>query len=233
MNLKMDLPRHVPQDWANSKTFGEPNFVQWEDDSTGLVCCAIRDERGLFYAGYVGVESKHPAFGLAIDELPRLVVHGGVSFSGAREYLHWLGFHCCHRLDIAPGHGKGRPQDVYRNLAYVQAQCQSLAKQLMERETLQADEIAAIFKAVKKLPKRAQWLSKKTRPVSKQGPIAIPVKGSTAAKNAKAEAEAEAAAEKPAARKPVVRKPAVKKSVGSAAASKPAAKPRAPRKPKA
>lgn len=48
------------------------------------------------------------------------------------------------------------------------------AKALMERETLNQDEIAEIFKAVKKLPKRAQWLSKKTRPVSKIAPIAIP-----------------------------------------------------------
>ncbi len=123
--------------------------------------------------------------------------------------------------------------EAYKALTVNRKVLDDLAKQLMERETLQADEIAAIFKAVKKLPKRAQWLSKKTRPVSKQGPIAIPVKGSTAAKKAKAEAEIKAAAEKPAARKPAVRKPAVKKSVDSAAASKPAAKPRAPRKPKA
>ena len=50
-----------------------------------------------------------------------------------------------------------------------------LAKTLMEKETLNQDEIAKIFKTVKKLPKRAQWLSKKTRPV-KAGPIAMPKK---------------------------------------------------------
>ena len=63
----------------------------------------------------------------------------------------------------------------------------SLAKELMERETLNAEEIAVIFKAVKKVPKRGQWLSKKTRPKPKQGPIAIPKKGSTAEKKATAE----------------------------------------------
>jgi cell division protease FtsH len=46
----------------------------------------------------------------------------------------------------------------------------------MERETLNAEEIATLFKSVKKLPKRTQWLSKKTRPVSKIAPIAIPKK---------------------------------------------------------
>jgi cell division protease FtsH len=50
----------------------------------------------------------------------------------------------------------------------------AMAKELMERETLNAEDIAKIFKPVKKLPKRSQWLSKKTRPKPKTGPIAIP-----------------------------------------------------------
>jgi cell division protease FtsH len=74
----------------------------------------------------------------------------------------------------------------------------AMAKELMERETLNAEEIAVIFKSVKKLPKRPQWLSKKSRPKPKQGPIAIPTKGSTASKNA---ASKTAAAKKPAAKK--------------------------------
>ena len=75
----------------------------------------------------------------------------------------------------------------------------SMAKELMERETLNAEEIAVIFKNVKKLPKRPQWLSKKTRPKPKQGPIAIPTKGSTASKNAASKKAA--ATKKPAAKK--------------------------------
>jgi cell division protease FtsH len=84
----------------------------------------------------------------------------------------------------------------------------------MERETLQAEDIAQIFKPVKKLPLRTQWLSKKTRPVSKQGPIAIPVKGSSAAKAKAAAAAAKKAevAAKPATKKPAARKPAAKKT---------------------
>ncbi len=75
----------------------------------------------------------------------------------------------------------------------------AMAKELMERETLNAEEIAVIFKNVKKLPKRPQWLSKKTRPKPKQGPIAIPTKGSTASKNAASKKAA--ATKKPAAKK--------------------------------
>jgi len=96
----------------------------------------------------------------------------------------------------------------------------------MERETLQAEDIAKLFKQVKKLPKRALWLSKKTRPVSKQGPIAIPVKGSSAqkAKVAAAEAKKEAA-KKPAAKKAAAKKTVAKKTVAKKpSAKKPAAK---------
>jgi cell division protease FtsH len=66
----------------------------------------------------------------------------------------------------------------------------AMAKELMETETLNAEQIAVIFKTVKKLPKRPQWLSKRTRPKPKQGPIAVPAKGSTASKRAAATAEA-------------------------------------------
>ncbi|NBY44022.1 MAG: ATP-dependent metallopeptidase FtsH/Yme1/Tma family protein [Micrococcales bacterium] len=50
----------------------------------------------------------------------------------------------------------------------------AMAKELMEKETLNPDDIQRIFKPVKKLPKRSQWLSKKTRPKPKTGPIAVP-----------------------------------------------------------
>jgi cell division protease FtsH len=87
----------------------------------------------------------------------------------------------------------------------------AMAKELMEKETLNPDDIAAIFKSVKKLPKRKPWLSKPTRPSSKKGPIAIPTKGSTTAKVA-AKKKAEAAEAK-ADKKPVAKKAAAKKSV--------------------
>ena len=82
--------------------------------------------------------------------------------------------------------------DAYKALNANRKILDALAKELMERETLNQEEIAVLFKNVKKLPKRKQWLSSKARPVSKQGPIAIPAKGSTAAKQ-RAAKKAEAA----------------------------------------
>jgi cell division protease FtsH len=89
-----------------------------------------------------------------------------------------------------------------------------MAKELMEKETLNPDDIAKIFKSVKRLPKRKPWLSKASRPSSKKGPIAIPAKGSTTAKVAakkKAEAAEAVATKKPAAKKTVSKKPVANK----------------------
>jgi cell division protease FtsH len=105
--------------------------------------------------------------------------------------------------------------EAYKALMTNRKVLDNLAKELMERETLQAEDIAKIFKPVKKLPKRPQWLSKKSRPVSKQGPIAIPVKGSSAAKakvaKAAAAGQAKAGAKKPIAKKAAAKKTSVKK----------------------
>jgi cell division protease FtsH len=94
---------------------------------------------------------------------------------------------------------EGAHQEAYAALNLNRDVLDALAKELMERETLQADDIAKIFANVKKIPARKTWLSSDKRPVSKIPPIAIPPKASTA--------EAPVAAAKPKA----VRKPRVKK----------------------
>ncbi|MFA9276884.1 MAG: ATP-dependent zinc metalloprotease FtsH, partial [Rhodoluna sp.] len=83
-----------------------------------------------------------------------------------------------------------------------------LATELLEKETLDHNQLAEIFKDVKKLPLRKQWLSSNERPVSKLPPVKVPAK--------KAEA------------KPAVKKPVAKKAPAKAAA-KPAAKKPAPK----
>jgi cell division protease FtsH len=51
-----------------------------------------------------------------------------------------------------------------------------LAAELLEKETLDHDELAEIFKDVKKLPERPQWLSSDKRPVSDRPAIPMPTK---------------------------------------------------------
>ena len=83
-----------------------------------------------------------------------------------------------------------------------------LATELLEKETLDHNQLAEIFKDVKKLPLRKQWLSSNERPVSKLPPVKVPAK--------KAAAKAEV-------KKPVVKK-APAKTAAKPAAKKPASK---------
>ena len=101
------------------------------------------------------------------------------------------------RAIVEAGHN-----DAYKALILNRKILDALAKELMERETLNQDEIAVLFKNVKKIAKRKVWLSSRLRPASKQGPIAIPSKGSTAAKQTAAKkAEAAVKAAKPVAKR--------------------------------
>ena len=115
--------------------------------------------------------------------------------------------------------------EAYRAINLNRKVLDTMAKELMEKETLNPDDIARIFKNVKKVPKRKLWLSKTSRPVSKKGPIPIPSKGSTTAKVA-AKKKAEATASREAAKKKAAKKVAAK-----AIAKKPVAKKKTSRKP--
>jgi cell division protease FtsH len=71
---------------------------------------------------------------------------------------------------------EGAHEDAYKALTLNRDVLDALAKELMERETLQQEDIARIFANVKKLPVRKTWLSSAKRPVSTKAPIAIPAR---------------------------------------------------------
>jgi cell division protease FtsH len=64
--------------------------------------------------------------------------------------------------------------EAYKALSTNRGVLDQLAKELLEKETLNHEQIAVIFKKVKKLPKRATWRSSSKRSVSARGPIAVP-----------------------------------------------------------
>ena len=70
-------------------------------------------------------------------------------------------------------------EEAYAALTLNRDILDAMAKELMEKETLQQEEIAKIFAKVKKVPKRPTWLSSKGRPVHKKGPIPVPKKAVT------------------------------------------------------
>jgi len=75
-----------------------------------------------------------------------------------------------------------------------------LALELLEKETLDHLELAEIFKDVRKLPPRPQWLSSSERPVSTRPPIEMPRRPEAAA--VAADVPAEPASEKAPRRRP-------------------------------
>jgi cell division protease FtsH len=138
---------------------------------------------------------------------------GGEVFIGrdmaqAREYSDEV----AHQIDLEIRKILDNAHDeAYKALNANRKALDQMAKELMEKETLNEQDIARIFKGIKKSPKRKPWLSKASRPGSKKGPIAIPAKGSTTAKvAAKKKAEATAVKESSKASQKKKPKPAAK-----------------------
>lgn len=137
-------------DWMRGPWDDEPDKRQWQDAETGLPCLIVRGPSGAL-CGYVGVAPGHPAHGQDYDHVD-VDAHGGLTFwhgcsggeesrgichkpaDGEPDHVWWLGFDCAHSGDISPGYaGKYRRvwhEDRYRDIAYVEAEVASLAKQL-------------------------------------------------------------------------------------------------------
>lgn len=115
------------------------------------------DKGGGHWCGYVGVPPGHPWHGQPMDssfdgpEQPR--VHGGITYAepcnghichvpepGESDDVFWLGFDAAHAGDLQPLTQKllrdlrhdadvFMRDDVYRDMAYMRAQCECLADQ--------------------------------------------------------------------------------------------------------
>lgn len=127
----------------------EPDKVQWPSD-TGLPCMIRRGGFGA-WCGYVGVPPGHPLHGLGYSDVD-VDVHGGLTYAapcdgneetgichvpgpGEPDPVWWFGFDCGHAFDLMPG----MPADlamiesaVYRDVNYVTAETERLAKQLAD-----------------------------------------------------------------------------------------------------
>lgn len=63
---------------------GEADKVSWRDVASGYECIMLRDTRGGFLCGYVGVPSDHPLWGWDKKAVPADIgidVHGGITYS--------------------------------------------------------------------------------------------------------------------------------------------------------
>jgi hypothetical protein len=94
------------------------------------------------HCGYVAVSTDSPYFGKGYDDeaLGFVAVHGGLTFSESSaslkedhplksvESVSWFGFDCAH-LGDATAH-LSHDGDVFRDVSYVESECESLAEQL-------------------------------------------------------------------------------------------------------
>ena len=156
---------HLPTDRGAGKSRhpgpwdGEPDKIQWTDDTTGLPCLIVRNRMGAL-CGYVGVAPDHPWHGKdysgtysEADEYvegpdSKVDVHGGLTYAAKchgdichvteeHDERWWFGFDCSHSFDLIPymldeGYPSALPESAtYKDIAYVRAECARLAAQLV------------------------------------------------------------------------------------------------------
>jgi hypothetical protein len=113
-----------------------------------LKCHIQRHEDFGHLCGYVRVPKDHPLWGKNYNEplcnhygclehtVSRLIkVHGGLTFSGRAYWTEdkegwWFGFDCAHAGDLIPFLHVDFPDEVYRDMNYVEKECRKLAMQL-------------------------------------------------------------------------------------------------------
>lgn len=128
--------------WGSGPWDGEPDREQWKTKA-GLPGLIVRNYHGAL-CGYAAVESDHPWYGKDW-EVPDVDVHGGLTYAdrcredspichipepGETDDVWWFGFDCAHAFDLSPAH-RFDIEEVYRDINYVRAEVESLAKQLV------------------------------------------------------------------------------------------------------
>lgn len=148
------------RDWTTSDgaTFAEegpwmtePDREEWRHN--GVPCLAVRGPMGA-WCGYAATPPGHPWHGQSYDDITA-EAHGGLTFSGPCQEggnichvpqegepadVFWFGFDCAHAGDAMPAVAfPGMPvfrmpmfgDSVYRDLAYVKAEVEALADQIV------------------------------------------------------------------------------------------------------
>lgn len=114
----------------------EPSWKVWVDGATGIQCSIVRHKQFGTLCGYVILPEGHPWVGKHYSDI-EVEVHGDLSWSGKTSDGLWqIGFDCAHafdlkpRMDLRPESGNLFRDSIYRNVAYVAAECAKLAAQV-------------------------------------------------------------------------------------------------------
>lgn len=128
---------HDRSGWDSGPWDGEPDKVQFVDEATKLPCLAVRNHYGA-WCGYVGVPPSHKDFGKGYSDVS-YDVHGGLTFADKCQPTTDESHGICHvpapgmhfRLKSLGHNFRIPPDEGYRTLDYVKAQCAKLAAQLV------------------------------------------------------------------------------------------------------
>lgn len=140
----IDKSSWIPGEWDN-----EPDRLYWVDPQTEYHCIIRRVDIYGTLRGYVAVEKNHPLYGKSylsiIDDISvdgsdfcnRNCENGVRHLMDDKEKSWWFEIDFNNYLDYSPGYGRfylGAKDAIYRNISYVTAEVESLAKQLKNRE---------------------------------------------------------------------------------------------------
>lgn len=121
--------RKVLKPWES-----EPDSLSFEH--RGIECRIRRMSWSGHLCGYARLPDAHPWVAYSLD-YPPARVHGGITY-GPRvldgEEGIWIGFDCAHSGDLTPKAPLRDQHGTYRDLAYVRAECESLAEQIRAAE---------------------------------------------------------------------------------------------------
>lgn len=121
--------------WGRGPWLDESDRVEFE--AHGFPCLILRNRLGIL-CGYVAMPAEHPWYVDAdSNDIP---AYGGVTYSskchgkichvpkpGASDDVMWLGFDCAHTGDLVPSFKMTMPGDTYKDIAFVRAECETLA----------------------------------------------------------------------------------------------------------
>ena len=137
--------------WPPGPWDGEPDECEWTSKD-GYLCAILRHPHSGHLCGYVGVEPSHPQCNRSyIGNSFEGSVHGGLTFSNSdrgNSNLWWFGFDCAHIGDRTPGGDKWQKDGIYRDIYFVIAECEELAKQIGEAD----DALARAIRQTGKTP---------------------------------------------------------------------------------
>jgi hypothetical protein len=131
--------------WPEGPWSSEPDRIEWR--AHGLPCLMVRSVTMGAWCGYVGVPPGHPFHGKGYDDVD-VAVHGGLTYGrrcghvichvpqpGEPADVHWLGLNeqtLPHLAKIGNAFRGLFPDSAYRDVAYVKAEVERLAKQIVK-----------------------------------------------------------------------------------------------------